>query len=449
MNKRTFLKTSSALVAGGIISPMMSCNSSKSLSNWSGNLTYHSKKVHYPTSLQQVVDIVQKQNSAKGLGSRHSFNTIADTNEHQISLKKMNKILALDKTAKTVTVEAGTRYGDICEYLDQNGFALHNLASLPHISIAGACATATHGSGVKNGALATSIQSIELVKANGEVVEISKEKDRDTFNGAIVGLGALGIVTKLTLSLQPAFRMQQTVYRNLPMSALETHFEEIMSSGYSVSLFTDWQNKNVNQVWIKSRSGTGSIVSGDEYFDATLATRHMHPLDDHPAENCTEQMGTDGPWYERLPHFKMGFTPSSGDELQAEFFVPMEYGYEAMTEVEKLQDEVFPHLFISEIRTIAADQFWMSPFYNKPCVAIHFTWKPHWEAVQGLLPKIEEALAPYHVRPHWGKLFTLDPSVLQGRIEKLEDFKALVKAYDPEGKFRNPFLNHNLGYTSG
>jgi alditol oxidase len=241
---------------------------------------------------------------------------------------------------------------------------LHNLASLPHISIGGACATATHGSGIKNGCLATSVSSIEFVNGKGEVVNLSKEKDGEEFLGAIVNLGALGITTKLTLNLLPAFTMKQIVYQNLPMAELEKNFETIMSAGYSVSLFTDWKNKNINEVWIKSKSDDLKTIA-PSFYKATVAVKNLHPIEALDAVNCTEQMGVEGPWYERMPHFKMGFTPSSGKELQSEFFIPFENAYEGMMAIEKLNDKVSPHLMITEIRAIAADEFLMSPFYKK------------------------------------------------------------------------------------
>ena len=253
-------------------------------------------------------EVVKKCNKLTALGSRHSFNKIADSTENQVSLKELNKVVSLDKASNTVTIEGGMRYGELAPYLHENGYALHNLASLPHITVAGSCATATHGSGVKNGNLATGIAAIEFVNAAGEVVTLSK-KDGEQFQGAVVGLGALGVVTKLTLDLQPAFNMKQFVYLNLPMGELEKNFNTIVSSGYSVSLFTDWKNKNINEVWIKSRVEAGDTsAAAPELFGAKLATKNMHPVEDQSAENCTEQMGVPGPWYERLPHFKMGFT---------------------------------------------------------------------------------------------------------------------------------------------
>lgn len=454
MDKRTFLKTSSVILAGSSLSPFLSCNSSSTpteslspvepLRNWAGNLTYSTNNVHFPTSVAEVQEAVKAGAKMKGLGSQHSFNTVADSQYMQVSLREMKKIIAIDPDKKEVTIEGGVRYGDFVEALHQQGMALHNLASLPHISVAGACSTATHGSGVTNPTLAAGVKAIELVKANGDIIQLSREKDGDLFNGAVVALGGLGIVTKVTLDVQPSYDMQQVVYRNMPMAALERNFEEIMSSGYSVSLFTDWRNQNINEVWIKSKVGAENIVSGPEYFGGTLADRDLHPVEDQSAESCTEQMGVVGPWFARLPHFKMGFTPSSGDELQAEYFVPMEKGYEAIMAVEQLNAQISPNLYITEVRTIAADNLWMSPYYQQPSVSIHFTFKPNWEAVQKLLPQIEEALAPYNVRPHWGKLFRMAPAILQSRIKKLDIFKTLLKDFDPEGKFKNAFIDRNL-----
>lgn len=450
MDKRIFLKTSSAIASGVLLSRFVSCapkDNKEHLKNWAGNLEYSTGNVHYPKTVEQVQEVVKKCKKLKALGSRHSFNKIADSTENQVSLKEFNKVVSLDAAANTVTVESGMKYGELAPYLHEKGFALHNLASLPHISIAGAIVTATHGSGIKNGNLSTGISAIEFVNAAGDLVALSKKKDGEQFNGAVVALGALGVVTKLTLDLQPAFNMKQVVYRNLPMMELESNFNEIMSSGYSVSLFTDWKNKNISEVWIKSRAENGDAGAAPELFGAKLATKNLHPIETESAENCTEQMGIAGPWYERMPHFKMGFKPSAGKELQSEYFVPIEHAYSAMMAMEKLHEKITPHLFISEIRTINADDFWMSPCYKKTCVALHTTWKQETDTVMNLLPLIEEQLAPFNVKPHWAKLFTIPSSVLQSRYEKLNDFKQLINQYDPDEKFRNEFLDKNL-YSS-
>src|SRR5712664_320658 len=444
MNKRTFIRFFAAMIGSPILAPLFSWASKNKLTNWAGNLEYSTDRLYTTSSLEQVRSYVKKQSKLKVLGTRHCFNNIADSTDNFLSLKSMDSMVALDAQAHTVTVDAGITYGQLSPYLHNKGFALHNLASLPHISVAGACSTATHGSGEKNGNLATAVSGLEFVTATGELVKMSRQ-DGEAFQGAVVGLGAIGVITRLTLDILPTFVMRQYVYENLPLDEVKEHFDAIESSAYSVSLFTDWQKQRMNEVWIKSRvEGGHAFDAGPIFFGAKLATRNLHPIAELSAENCTEQMGVPGPWFERLPHFRMGFTPSAGKELQSEYFVPRQHAVEAILAVERQRDQISPSLLISEIRTVAADGLWLSPCYKQPCVTIHFTWKPDWPAVSKLLPVIEKELAPFNARPHWGKLFNTSPAALRSIYEKLPDFIQLSTKYDPHGKFRNEFLNKNI-----
>jgi xylitol oxidase len=442
MNKRTFIKLSSATIASPAVSRLLAWAAPDKLTNWAGNIEYSTDRLAAAISREQVQYYVKRQAKFKVLGSRHCFNNIADSKDAFLSLKPLDEIVSLDAQARTVTVDAGITYGQLAPLLDAKGFALHNLASLPHISVAGACTTATHGSGEKNGNLATAVSALEIVTASGDVVKLSRQQDANLFHGAVVGLGAIGVITKITLDIQPAYQMRQYVYENLSFAAMKDHFDAIQASAYSVSLFTDWQNHNFSEVWLKSRTEKGQAFNAKpEFFGGKLATKNLHPIAALSAENCTEQMGILGPWYERLPHFRMGFTPSAGKELQSEYFVPRRNAIDAILAVERLRDQVTPHLLISEIRTIAADELWMSTCYRQPSVTIHFTWKQDWPAVRRLLPVIEKTLSPFQPRPHWGKLFTLPPAVFRSRYERLGEFVELAAKYDPKGKFRNDFLN--------
>jgi alditol oxidase len=448
MEKRTFLKLAAAVGAESFFSPLRLAGSDGKLTNWAGNIQYSTENLYAAKSLEQVRGYVRKQNKLKVLGTRHCFNTIADSHDGFLSLKPMEEVVSLDAAARTVAVSAGVTYGLLAPHLHEKGFALHNLASLPHISVAGACSTATHGSGEKNGNLSTAVSGLQIVTAAGDLAELSRKKDGEQFEGVVVGLGALGAITKITLDIQPTFSMKQYVYQNLPLEQMKENFDAIEASGYSVSLFTDWRNKNINEVWIKSRVEDGkSFEAKTEFFGAKLANKNLHPIAELSAENCTEQMGVAGTWYERLPHFKMGFTPSAGKELQSEFFVPRKHAVEAILALERLHDKISPHLLVTEIRAIAGDNLWMSPCYRQESVAIHFTWKQDWPAVRKVLPTIERELAPFGVRPHWGKLFTVPPAVLRSRYERLPEFAELAKKYDPQGKFRNEFLNKYIFET--
>ena len=410
------------------------------MQNWSGNYTFRAPRFHAPETLQQLQEIAAGSRKLRALGSRHSFNDIADSAEDLVSLENFTRVLALDREARTVTVEAGIRYGALGRYLHGEGFALHNLASLPHISVAGACATATHGSGDANGNLATAVVSMEMVSADGELATLSPETYGGDFSGAVAALGGLGILTALTLKILPEFPLCQRVYEGLSFRTLESQFDAIFSSAYSVSLFTDWRTENFNQIWRKSREA----LPDEDFFGAVSAKTDLHPIFGVSAENCTPQLGVFGPSYERLPHFKSGFTPSSGEELQSEYILPREHALEALKAVGELRESIAPLLLVSEIRSIAADTLWMSPSYERDSIGIHFTWKKDWESVRKILPQIEARLQPFSARPHWGKLFTLAPEKFPALYERLPDFRALLIREDSSGKLRNPFLDRYI-----
>ena len=444
MNKRDFLKGSTAVAATMMMTDLGEALADVPRTNWSGNLHYSTDKVFEPQSISEVQDAVRSVDSLRALGTRHAFNDMADSQVAQISTLKLRDV-AFDPGGRTVTVGAGIRYGDLATMLDAKGLALHNLASLPHISVGGACATATHGSGMANGNLATQVRAVQFVSGEGSVQRLSREKDGDRFAGAVVALGSLGVVTHLTLAVEPRYDLTQVVYQNLPFSELEHHFAGIMGVGYSVSLFTDWQNGVAGEVWIKRRVDQGGAAAPQpQFFNAALATKKLHPIVDHPAEACTDQLNTVGPWYERLPHFKLAFTPSSGQELQTEFFVPFDRGYEAVRAVETLRDRITPLLYVTELRAIASDDLWMSMAYKRPSLAIHFTWKMEPEAVMALLPQIEAKLAPFQARPHWAKVFSMNSAALAPLYPRFNDFRLLAQHYDPNVRFQNQFMRDHV-----
>lgn len=413
--------------------------------NWAGNLTYRAANWHSPRSVGEVRERVRRADRVKVLGSRHSFNGIADTDGAMLSLEHLNRVVGLDRERGTVTVEGGIRYGELSRFLHGQGYALPNLASLPHISVAGACMTATHGSGDRVGNLATAVSALELVTADGEIVEVSREGNPETFPGMVVGLGGLGIVTRLTLDVMPTFEMRQDVYEDLALEVLETHFDAVMSSADSVSLFTDWRRPRFYQAWLKRRvTGRDPFEPPREWFGAVPAPGDRHPIPGISPVNCTPQMGVPGPWHERLPHFRLEYTPSSGEELQSEYLVPRQHALAAFRAIHALGEQMAPILQVSEVRSIAADDLWMSPCYRQPCVGIHFTWRRDEAAVRAFLPRLEAALAPLAARPHWGKVFTLPPTALPGLFGKLPDFRRLLEEYDPQGKFRNAFLDRYI-----
>lgn len=391
-----------------------------------------------PGSLGELSDIVARTPGVRALGSRHSFSPIADTDGTLVSLARMPHEIEVDTDAVTAPVSAGLRHGDLVPALDAAGFALANLASLPHISVAGAVQTGTHGSGDRIGSLATQVLGVEMVTADGEVVSLRRGDPE--FDGAVVGLGALGVVTHLTLELEPAYEIAQTVYDGARWDDVLAGFDAITGAGDSVSLFTTWQDADtIDQVWVKARPGRANadavLAAGGREADGP-----RHPVPGVGPEPCTVQGGVPGPWHSRLPHFRLEFTPSAGAELQSEYLIDRRDVLAAIEALRALAPAIAPLLYVCEVREMAADDLWLSPAFGRETVGLHFTWRPDVAGVEGLLPRIEDAL-PESARPHWGKVFTMDADRIRSRYPRWDEFAALRARMDPRGRFTNDYLS--------
>ncbi len=411
--------------------------------NWAGNISFQASELVRPTSVEELCEVVASRPRIRALGTGHSFNRIADTEATQVSLRSMPRVLEIDENARTVTVDAGARYGDFVGELNAHGWALHNLGSLPHISVAGACMTGTHGSGVLNGSLSSAVAAMELAGADGSLSTL--HRGDDDFPGVVVSMGALGVATRLTLDIVPSFDVRQWVYEDMPWASVIDNLDDVLSRAYSVSLFTDWRTGDMNQVWVKQRMSEGTAVAPRQWLGATLATVPLNPVQDMSAANCTEQGGVPGAWYERLPHFRLGFTPSVGDEVQAEYFVAREHAVGALTALRAIGSRIAPVLIASELRTIARDDLWLSPFYARETFAVHFTLVKDEAAVTPVVRSIESALAPFSARPHWGKVFTNEADQVRSLYPRMADFVALASRLDPSGKFTNDYTLAYLG----
>jgi len=415
--------------------------------NWSGNYTYRARAIHAPSTLEQLQEIVSRLPRVRVLGSGHSFTDIADC-EELVTLDRLERRVVVDREAMTVSFSGAMRYGELVRELERERLALANLASLPHIAVAGAVSTATHGSGDHNGNLATSVVGLELVTSDGDVLTAA-QTDPD-FEGLVVGLGAIGALTRVTLSVESDYQIRQHVFEGLRWEELFEHFDAITASGHSVSVFTRW-GETTTQLWIKSRvreesdSATAEFFGATaEFFGATAATKQVHPAVGPDPATTTEQLGVPGRWSERLPHFRMAFTPSSGAEIQSEYIVARRHAVPAIEAIRRIRSTVEPLTLVSEIRTIAADRLWMSPQYGQDTVAIHFTWKLEQSRVTRALVEVERALAPFEPRPHWGKLFVADAKTIGPRYERLADFARLLDRLDPRGAFRNGWLESRV-----
>ena len=409
------------------------------MKNWSGTVTFADSQTFAPATTAELAQIVATNPKVRARGSAHCFNAIADTDAISITFENLPQELVIDKENQIVTVSAGIKYGELAVALEKRGWALHNMASLPHISVAGAIATATHGSGVGNGNLATAVRGLEVVLPDGSIKKINLE-DPD-FAGYVVGLGVAGIVISVDLAIEPTFNIEQTVYRGMSRETYAANLDEIMSLAYSVSYFTTWAAAGGGEVWAKFRSGS---VAPETLFEAYPATSNRHPLPGLDPEPCTEQLAVSGPWHLRLPHFKMEFTPSAGDEIQSEFFVDRKDAPAAIAALEKIAPQISEILWVTEIRAIAADELWMSPHYQRDCIGIHFTWKKV-DAVYEFVKVVEAVLAPFNYRPHMGKVYSASPEYIRSVMPKMSEFVQLVKEIDPMNKFGNAMTDNLLG----
>lgn len=400
--------------------------------NWAKSFRYSFRDCLFPSSVDELAALVATSPRIKVLGSRHSFNAISD-GDVAVILSGIALAPKVSDDRRSVSIAGHATYGDLAKFLAGHGLAVHNLASLPHISIAGAIATATHGSGAGNGNLATAVSGLAFVTADGGMKTV--RRGEPDFDGMVVHLGALGVISRVTLDVRPAFDITQSVYEGLGARSLHDNIDAIMDSGYSVSIFKTWKDADA-QIWVKSMGSPDGIAG--ELHGARLATVNRHPILEMDPVNATDQMSVPGLWSDRLPHFKMGFTPSNGDEIQSEFHVPRAHGAAAVEALGRIRDRFAPVIQVTEFRAVAADALWLSPQYKRDTLSMHFTWVPDREGVNTAVRHVEDALAPFDALPHWGKVFS--PGHVGARYPRLAAFLDIRDRLDPTGKFSNPWL---------
>ena len=405
--------------------------------NWAGSHTYRGRLEH-PRSVDELQALVAGHDRVKALGTRHSFTDVADTEGALVSLEDVPRALRIDESRPSVAVSGATTFHTLSEELHRRGWGLATMASLPHISVAGAIATGTHGSGTQVQGLAALVNALELVQSDGELLRV--ERGDPDFEGSVVSLGALGVVTQVSLDLVPTFDLWQEVWLDLPWDVVTADFAALLGSGYSVSLFTSWTGPTVEQVWVKGRAE----VEPPDLRPARRAGETTHMIPGMSVSAVTGQLGVVGPWHERLPHFRPSFTPSSGAELQSEYLVPIANAEEAIAGLRDRAELLAPLLQVSEIRTVAADDLWLSGAFAADVVALHFTWHADSEGVYAVLPEIERLLLPLGARPHWGKCFSAVSAELSDAYPMLDRFRQLRDRSDPARKFANAFLDRVL-----
>jgi len=404
--------------------------------NWAGTYEYTAPRIVTASTVGDVQRLLAEPGRVRALGTRHSFTDLPDTTGTLVDVTGFAPEFALDEAAGAVTVPAGIRYGELAVWLHDRGWALRNMGSLPHINVGGATATGTHGSGDANQVLSASVRALRYVGADAEVHEV-RRGDAD-FDALVVGLGAYGIVVSLTLDVVPAFRMRQDVYTGVSWDAALSRYDELTAAGYSVSVFSRWEEPSVGLVWVKTRLESDDQLVADTLLDGRRTLGEVSPFGD--GDNATEIGGVPGPWMLRLPHFRLDAQPSFGDEIQTEYFVDRADAAAALDAVRALGDGIRPHLIWTELRTAAADGLWLSPAYGRDTAIIHFTWYNHPDDVVAAVGRIEAALAPFRARPHWGKVHGFDRAAIERVHPRLADARAVFERLDPDGRFVNAHL---------
>lgn len=406
--------------------------------NWADNHTFAAARIHHPASVDEVRRLVARVPRIRALGARHSFNGVADSPGELIDLANIPPSFDIDPAHRTVTVGAATNYGVLAAHLDSTGWALHNMASLPHVSVAGATATGTHGSGDRLGNLASAVAAIEIVTATGDLVTF--RRGDPGFDGIVVSLGAFGVVTRVTLDIEPAYEMRQDAFEGLAWTRLMADFDAVMAAGHSVSLMTNWSGDAVTRLWVKTRLSDGlpDAVSAAHLGASPTARPSARP--DPAATARLTPFGVPGPWSERLPHFRTDVVPGPEGHLQSEYMVPRAQAPAAIERLRAIGGRIDRLLSGTEIRSMAGDRLWLSPAYGGDRIAIHFSWQREIAAVAAMTAEIEAMLLPLGARPHWGKIMHAPAAALAPLYPQLPAFRDLSRSWDSGGKFHNDFL---------
>jgi len=409
--------------------------------NWSRTHCFGATELRRPTSIgelqQSIVAAVASGQGVRTIGSRHSFTDIADS-DVVVDLGALPEQFAVSPDRTSVTVSGAMTYARLASLLEPHQLAIANMASLPHLSIAGAISTATHGSGTTNGNLATAVLSLKIMTSAGELRHVQRSDTQ--FSAAVVALGAMGAIVAIELAVEPAFDVEQAVHNRLSWSRLHPSLDEVFDAAYSVSVFTDWRDHV--QLWTKRRVDQATLDHATLH-DGVQASQPEHPVPGADASSCTNQQEP-GLWSHRLPHFRSDEVPSVGAEVQSEFFVERALMGQAIERLRSIGDALEPVIMVSEIRTIGADNIWLSPQYQRDCAAFHFTWHHDVVAAHAAADLVTDTLAPLRPIPHWGKVFDPRRFDFDQLYPNLRSALACFQEWDPTSTFTNAWMRNTI-----
>ena len=424
--------------------------------NWAGIQTCSPAAVEHPANDAELARLVKTASSAghpvKVVGAGHSFTDIACTNGYQVHLDRYNRVILADRETQRVRVQAGITLQKLNLELDQHGLALPNLGDIAYQSVAGAISTATHGTGIRLGGLATQVAGLELITADGSVISCSADEEPEVFNAARVGLGALGILSTVTLQAVPAFNLR-VVNQPMPLDALLENIDEHVESNDHFEFF-----------WVPHTRW--ALTKRNNRTDQPLAPRPrwQELRDDYLMENVAfgavcrmgrrfpsliPRLATALPGSGRVEYvdksYKVFASPRWVHFSEMEYSIPREAAVDVIRRIRSFVETSGLHIsFPVEVRFTAPDDIYLSTANgSERCyIAVHvYQGMPYEQYFRG----VERIMDSVGGRPHWGKLHFQTAETLAPRYPDWDKFQAVRRRLDPEGRFANAYTDRVLG----
>lgn len=416
--------------------------------NWAGNVSNIVKCYVQPETEAELIEIIKSSDSIKVVGTAHSWSPIHQSQHTILNLDLYNKILLTDKIQHIIKVQAGIKIWQLNEYLDKQGLALKNLGSIDQQSIAGAISTGTHGTGIAFQVLASQIIEFSLIKADGEKINIHKEKNKELFNATIINLGALGIISEITLQVCPSFNLHEyttTLPFDEVIENLDKHLEEnnhfklwwLPPTDDIVVFRFNKTEKAINDTKIRQFL-QDKILSVYIYRFFVWIAKLIPPFAKFLNKLLTLNMK--GPIDRIQKSYKVHIVPEPPLHRETEWTFELSKAKEILKAYKKFITENKYNLnFIQEIRFTKADDFWLSACYKRDSIWLGLYAYEH-ENWDKALQEYEDFAKKYDGRPHWGKEFSRDKNYIKQQYAKYDDFKEIKQAFDPSGKFSNAYL---------
>lgn len=413
--------------------------------NWSGSQVCYPKTRSAPADLAQLQNLLKDSTGTiRPVGSGHSFMPLVPTDDTIVSLSRLTGLISVDQKQQQARVWAGTRLGDIGQPLADNGQALLNMPDIDEQSLAGAIATATHGTGAQLACMSNYVEALQLVLANGEVMECSRTQNQAVFNAAQVNIGALGIISQVTLQNQARYKLKRETSW-LPIEEILQNAESLADNNRNFEFyfipftgmgFIDVQNITDEPVTVVEKldqnDGAEDLKTARDILSWSPKLREL-VLGTY-MKTLPKEVNVANSWQNYASERNVRFN-------EMEYHLPRENMVKAFNEIRNIVETQFPEVFFPfEVRFIKSDDIWLSPFNGRETcsIAVH---RYHQEDYKDMFAAIEPVMQKYNGRPHWGKLNTMNSAQFSEHYAHWQDFKDIRQQLDPNGQFLNLYLS--------